>query len=142
MHGEKWCHLQNEMFNSMQHSPGFAFRRFLHNEFDVEAWVTSLARGANFTGWVIVSDARNALLSMWREREYYIDQLTLKGKKQKIYSAKVRYSRRGIARIQSIPLQAQERKSHIRRRGHTERTRARGLHRLDRCMEGSYIHKT
>lgn len=78
------------MFNSMQHSPGFTFRRVLRNEFDVEAWVTSLARGANFTGWVIVSDARDALLSMWRESEYYIDQLTLKGKTYKMYSAKVR----------------------------------------------------
>ena len=45
----------------MQDSPGFAFRRILYSEFDVEAGVTSLARGANFTGWVVVSDARDAL---------------------------------------------------------------------------------
>ena len=65
-------------------------------------------------------------------------------KKQEIKytQQKIDYLPRGMAGIQSIPLQAQERKSHIRRRGHTERTRARGLHRLDRCMEGSYIHKT
>ena len=64
MHGERRCHRNMKCSKSIPHSPGFAFRRVLHNEFDVQAWVTSLARGANFTGWVVVSDARDALLSV------------------------------------------------------------------------------
>ena len=53
--------MQNQTLNSIPHSPGFALRRVLHSELDVEAWITSLARGASFAGWVVVSDARDAL---------------------------------------------------------------------------------